>query len=157
MPSIMSTQIPRFLPTPTNVTYRRGQLATLRCSVDKLGTKFVSVIYFAFPIFSTYPSPCDPRGKNSYHIVHPRETKMHTYINRKYVYKRCVNLLKSCSTYDKNQRIFVPQIWAEFHIFSYLYKHIFSQNLYIIHAAIFFHSSNVLLWFSLVLVNTTNK
>ncbi|CAI9731067.1 protogenin A-like isoform X6 [Octopus vulgaris] len=41
MPSIMSTQIPRFLPTPTNVTYRRGQLATLRCSVDKLGTKFV--------------------------------------------------------------------------------------------------------------------
>ncbi|GAB1606019.1 protogenin A-like isoform X3 [Argonauta hians] len=41
MPSIMSTQIPRFLPTPTNVTYRRGQLATLACSVEKLGTKFV--------------------------------------------------------------------------------------------------------------------
>lgn len=41
LPGLMSTQIPRFLPTPTNVTFRRGQLATLRCAVDKLGTKYV--------------------------------------------------------------------------------------------------------------------
>lgn len=32
---------PRFLPTPTNVTFLRGELATLRCAVINLGTKFV--------------------------------------------------------------------------------------------------------------------
>lgn len=32
---------PRFLPTPTNVTFLRGELATLRCAVINLGTKYV--------------------------------------------------------------------------------------------------------------------
>ena len=35
---------PRFLPTPTNVTFLRGELATLRCAVINLGTKYVSTI-----------------------------------------------------------------------------------------------------------------
>ncbi|XP_036363918.1 cell adhesion molecule 2 isoform X1 [Octopus sinensis] len=33
--------MPSFLPTPTNVTFLRGELATLRCAVINLGTKFV--------------------------------------------------------------------------------------------------------------------
>ncbi|KAH3772221.1 hypothetical protein DPMN_173559 [Dreissena polymorpha] len=35
------TPAPDFLSSPLNVTFRRGELAVLRCSVYKLGTKTV--------------------------------------------------------------------------------------------------------------------
>ena len=31
--------VPMFLPTPTNVTYQKGDVATLYCSVSNIGTK----------------------------------------------------------------------------------------------------------------------
>lgn len=55
-----STLDPKFNPTPTNVTFMRGDMAVLSCSVQNLGTKFVSIkTYFlvtgqGYPLFYLY-------------------------------------------------------------------------------------------------------